>query len=176
MVLASYGGAYPNIMIDDNGGGASTFSLTVREALDRIASRPGGQQLLQDIQARAPVFAPWGGSVKIYRAERPIAQGGNRAIAVNEAAATQGGIGTASGLAWNSNVFAVPGQGSRPPFIGLAHELVHVWHNARGIKKADYDEEEEFTVGLGPYMLPAPGSFTENLIRLEHGLPLRLRY
>ncbi|HWF00679.1 MAG TPA: M91 family zinc metallopeptidase [Caulobacteraceae bacterium] len=173
MALVSYG-AYPNIMIDDPGAGFS-FGDTVREALAKIASEPKGLQLLQEIQANAPTFAPWGGSVKIYRAALLIEQGGSKAAAVQEEAA-KSGIGSASGVAWNSNVFAIPGQGPRPPFVGLAHELIHAWHNAKGTKKASYEDEENFTVGLGAYMLPTPGAITENMIRLEHGVPIRHRY
>lgn len=175
MALVSFGGAYSNIMIDDQGG-ASTFVLTVREALTKIASQPKGLQLLQEIQANAPVFGPWGGSVKIYRAAVPIEQGGSKAAAVSEGNAKSAGVGSASGVAWNCNVIAIPGQGTRPPFIGLAHELIHAWHNAKGTKKQDYDDEENFTVGLGAYMLPTLGSITENMIRLEHGVPIRHRY
>lgn len=174
MPLTSYA-PYPNIKIEDPGG-ASTFLLTVREALDRINSQPKGQQLLQEINQHAPTFGPWGGSVKIYRAANRIEDGGSKAAAVNEVNAKNGGIGSASGVAWNCNVFAIPGQGPRPPFIGLAHELIHAWHNAKGIKKDNYDDEESFTVGLGNYMMPGPGSITENMIRLEHGVPIRHKY
>jgi Effector protein len=44
------------------------------------------------------------------------------------------GTGAASGVAWNSNVWDIPGERRRPPYIGLAHELIHAWHNAYGIK------------------------------------------
>lgn len=175
MVMHSYNGTYPNIRIDDPGG-ASTFLLTVREALDKIDSEPVGQRLLTEINQHAPTFAPWGGSIKIYRAALSVSQGGSKAAAVNEVNAKTAGTGSASGVAWNSNIFAIPGQGPRPPFIGLAHELIHAWHNALGTKKADYDDEEAFTVGLGPYMLPSPNSITENMIRLEHDVAIRHKY
>jgi len=179
MALVAYNNAsFPGIMID-NQGLASSFLLTCKEALDRIATQPLGLRLLQEISARAPVFGPWAGKIKIYRAELPIEQGGSKAAPVSEANA-KNGTGSASGVAWNSNVFVIPNQGPRPPFIGLAHELIHAWHNAYGIKKAEYDDEENFTVGLNQYMMPDPNAnpatITENMIRLEHGVPIRHRY
>jgi Effector protein len=90
------------------------------------------------------------------------------------------GTGAASGVAWNSNVWDIPGERRRPPYIGHAHELIHAWHNAYGIKKQVYADEEDFTVGLNQYMLPdptaLPGTITENMIRLEHGVPIRHQY
>lgn len=181
MALIDYDAAnYPGIRIDDPGG-ASTFGATCKECLDQIISKPLGQRLLAEISALYPgiSFGPWNGIIKIYRAERPIDQGGSKAAAVNENDA-KNGAGTSSGVAWNSNIWVIPDQGQRPPYIGLAHELIHAWHNAYGIKKANYDDEENFTVGLGAYMIPnpaaVPASITENMIRLEHGVPIRHRY
>ncbi|MBK1693850.1 hypothetical protein CKO09_03725 [Chromatium weissei] len=175
MPLIDYDAAnFPGIKILDPEG-ASTFALSCKEALNEIISQPLGLRLLREISDHAPMYLPWGGSIKIYRAEKPIDQGGSRATAVSEGNA-QNGTGSASGVSWNSNVFAIPGQGPRPPFIGLAHELIHAWHNARGTKKASYDDEENFTVGLGLYMIPSANSITENMIRLEHGVGIRHFY
>ena len=155
MALIDYNaGTYPGIRIDDLGL-ASTFALTAKESLDMIISKPLGQRLLAEISAKSATvaFAPWAGIIKIYRAERPIDQGGSKATAVREDNA-KNGTGTASGVAWNSNIWDIPGEGRRPPYIGLAHELIHAWHNAYGIMKQVYEEEEDFTVGLNQYMLP----------------------
>lgn len=166
---------YANIMIDDNGGGASTFVATCTEAINKIAATPGGLALMTALN-NGPVFAAWGGSVKIVRRALAVDQGGSEAVPTNNGAALGGG-GSASAVFWNSNIFVVPGQGPRPPFIGLAHELVHAWHNAMGTKKPNYDEEERFTVGLGAYVGLANGAtITENLIRVENDVPLRHQY
>ena len=85
------------------------------------------------------------------------------------------GLGSPSGLACNPNISVVPGQGSRPRFISLAHELVHVWHNVHGIKRQHYDEEKEFTVGLGQWAVADLKAITVNVIRLEHGISIRLQ-
>jgi hypothetical protein len=179
MAMHDYNAQHPNIKIQD-GGGASTFLLTVREALDRIASQPVGARLLGALN-NGPVFGGWNACIKILRPntvadlDNPGAEGGNRAVAIDETRAT-GGAGCATAVYFNPTVWVVPGQGSRPPFIGLAHELVHAWHNAYGTKKGSYDEEEQFTVGLGVYAVPNANSITENRIRVEHNLPVRHRY
>lgn len=71
----------------------------------------------------------------------------------------------------------------RPPFIGLAHELIHAYHDVHGAGYRGYRgtlgqdsgkaEEEMRTVGLQSY---ADEDFTENKIRKEHGLPARPSY
>ncbi len=169
---------YPGIMIDSPIG-ASTFEATCRFALDKIISDRVGKRLLAEISARAPIFQPWNGKIKIPNANKPIEEGGSRAVAISEEKAANG-TGSPSAVWWNSAVFEIPGQGKRPPFIGLAHELIHAWHNAHGIKKPTYDDEENFTVGLAAYMMPVagaiPATITENMIRLEHGVPIRHRY
>lgn len=73
-----------------------------------------------------------------------------------------------------------------PPFIALAHELIHAMHVMSGdLKKAyDWDNgtpgssngailEEARTVGLGRY---ADTRISENAIRREHNLALRTFY
>jgi hypothetical protein len=176
MPLIDYDAAnYPGIRILD-GGGASSFALSCKEALNKIVGKPLGRRLLLEISQHAPTFNAWGGGIKIYRSELAVELGGSKAAPVSEDLAKAPGRGSASGVSWNSNVCVIPGQGPRPPFIGLAHELIHAWHNALGTKKADYDDEESFTVGLGAYMMPGPNGITENMIRLEHGVPIRHKY
>lgn len=174
---------YPGLRIDDPPG-SPTFVLTCREALGLIAGQPLGQQMLDEICQNAPAFASWGGCVVIKRPNsagtigRPGEEGGSKCAPVSELNA-KNGQGSASAVYWNPNIWYVPGRGSRPAFIGLAHELVHAWHNAHGTKRGNYDEEEMFTVGLGQYMVPDPvvgNNITENAIRLEHNVPIRHEY
>ncbi len=78
------------------------------------------------------------------------------------------------------------GYQSKPPYLILAHELIHAHHYSRGFVdespgkyKTLYGETKEDrkyeirTVGLG-YL--RPGDITENMIRNELGLPLRAIY
>jgi len=74
----------------------------------------------------------------------------------------------------------------RPPFIGLAHELIHARRNLLGIGYLNDNKTEELhTVGLS--LLGSPvgvtqhdrrrlGAITENDIRAEHGIEPRMRY
>jgi hypothetical protein len=70
----------------------------------------------------------------------------------------------------------------RPPWLALAHELIHGWRLASGRcvfrpnARKDIDEEyyeEAMTVGLPPY---DQCRFTENRLRHFKGLPLRTFY
>lgn len=60
----------------------------------------------------------------------------------------------------------------RPPEIGLAHELIHAYHNDTGLDIGD-DIEEQRTVGLGPYI---GTTITENDIRNDYGIIQRPEY
>lgn len=73
-----------------------------------------------------------------------------------------------------------------PPFIALAHELIHAWHGMSGTMETgkhaiaigngtsfNLSREEAYTVGLGPY---ANTRISENTIRAEHRLPRRDQY
>jgi hypothetical protein len=67
----------------------------------------------------------------------------------------------------------------RPPWIALAHELIHAWRLVRGCcvfrpsPLTEYYYEEAMTVGLPPY---DRCRFTENRFRSAKGLPLRTFY
>ncbi len=66
----------------------------------------------------------------------------------------------------------------RPPWIALAHELIHGWRLVTGrcvFKPGPIEEyyEEAMTVGLPPY---DQCRFTENRLRHLNGLPLRTFY
>jgi NleD-like pathogen effector protein (putative zinc metallopeptidase) len=73
-----------------------------------------------------------------------------------------------------------------PPFIALAHELIHALHVISGEVAKEYDWstdgaiiEEARTVGIGPYVLNTSAlikPLTENAIRWEWGLPQRTHY
>jgi hypothetical protein len=68
---------------------------------------------------------------------------------------------------------------NRPPWLALAHELIHAWRLATGRcvfrpgLLTEYYYEEAMTVGLPPY---DKCRFTENRLRHSKGLPLRTYY
>ncbi|MFN3325465.1 MAG: M91 family zinc metallopeptidase [Bryobacteraceae bacterium] len=168
---------FPFIVIDNDDSVNPYFRLTVIEALDKIDSKPVGKALLKAI-SDSPIDGSSGFKVKIVRGEgiaditKPGQEGGSRAVPFNEVAA-RGGGGSKAACFWNPNIFYNPAAGTRPAYIGLAHELVHCMHSVLGTMKPGYDEEEKFTVGLDPY---AGVAICENTIRGEHGLDLRDRY
>jgi hypothetical protein len=66
---------------------------------------------------------------------------------------------------------------TRPPWIGLAHELVHAWRFVMGSgifpEKGDRIKDELLTTGLSPY---PNAKYSENTIRAAAKQPLRLAY
>lgn len=153
------------------------FPAMVKEALNKIYSKPVGKSLLDNIMAQgAPKF---GYKVCIMRPDMTVRElkgvvmvgGGNLAVRGNESDACNG-TGTVSMVKYNQNTINTP-DGSRPNFIGLAHELTHAWHNLNGVAKTETMDEEYFTVGLNGY---ANVAICENTIRAEHGVALRAFY
>ena len=61
----------------------------------------------------------------------------------------------------------------RPPEVGLAHELIHGWHDISGTLGRTRAAEEDRTVGIGAY---SGDRFTENKVRSDHGISLRPQY
>jgi hypothetical protein len=163
---------------------SSTFLALVNKALNDINSQPVGQGLLNAIvNSGEPQF---GYKVCIMRSNMvygpgPVGQdppvegnrwmGGSRAKRANEDNACNG-RGTVTRIDWNPNVINTP-DGSRPSFIGLAHELVHALRNLLGTASSDPRVEEESTVGLNGQNQAGPN---ENMIRQEHGVPRRAQY
>jgi hypothetical protein len=91
-----------------------------------------------------------------------------------------GNVANAGGHArvkWNAANQSVVAP--RPPYIGLAHELVHALHDQRG-DQPGFDTNtptgvlyEYLCVGLGPF---AAEPITENAVRASAGIPQRLNY
>ncbi|MCC7267369.1 MAG: hypothetical protein IT546_08515 [Caulobacteraceae bacterium] len=184
--------AYRGIAIDFPDPSVSVaFSILVVEALRTIYSKPNGKRLLDEFANHSKHAKSYLGNqvVLIQRAyswidghkttgifsdsSKDASKGlnwaaGSKCIRVDEAAASAGG--TASKILWNPNVIATP-DGARPAFVGLAHELIHAFRNARGEANSDTQTEEFLTVGItNTYAI------NENMIRSEHGVPDRTSY
>jgi len=91
-------------------------------------------------------------------------------------------------------------KGKQPIQMALAHEVVHAYRGMNGLRKPDgtmgtnimvngdnkYWKQEEYdTVGINysyeengvtKYAYPLGGYFTENSLRKENGLPIRINY
>ncbi|MDA7859479.1 type III secretion system effector protein [bacterium] len=98
--------------------------------------------------------------------------GGNCHTALDQAAAGDG-RGSATIIYFSNAIRAQQSGLPAPPFVGLAHELIHAMHALAGDKKATTQEEEQRTVGLAAY---AKEAICENALRQDASLPLRLRY
>lgn len=162
------------------------YHALVVEALDKINSQPVGKMLLHGIAAKGRFrfgggAVPEGYKVCIMRPlmeheHKPEGQigwkGTNTAVRFNEADASDPTKGTNTKVLWNPNIVNTP-DGARPPFIALAHELIHALHNIEGSASADTRTEEARTVGLNSYLAVLPN---ENAIRREHEVPHRSAY
>ncbi|MBE3639455.1 M91 family zinc metallopeptidase [Mangrovicoccus algicola] len=157
------------------------FPMITREALARIDSRRLGRSLMGSIARRAH-RARFGYTVCIQKpsgnhgslqGEEIVNGWANIAIRVSEADACNPAAGSPTAIKWNPNLIMGDG-GERPPFIALAHELVHAMNNLRGTAFADNRIEEMKTVGLGEHAHDRKRN--ENTIRAEHGLGARDRY
>ena len=173
------------------------FAKQTQDALDTIASKPVGHRLLNSIaqsgtEEAGGAPAKFGYKVCIQPAASEKKEGlldhsrtyigTNVTKTANEEAASTPGQGGVSGIKWNPQMKHTP-DGDRPPFIGLAHELLHAQRNLYGQSKLtsgsvnegeDYKQVDEHqVVGLSPH---EDREFTENKIRAEHGVPARTEY
>jgi hypothetical protein len=170
-------------MIIRTGDNEPYYAGMVAAALVEIASKPVGASLLRSIGKRAD-RAKFGYTVCIQKPSRgrqshvdeithqTINDWGNKAVRVNEIDACNG-TGTQTVVWWNPNILTSP-DGARPPFVALAHELIHALNNLRGTAYADTRKEEYCTVGLDPYATRRKRN--ENAIRAEHGIAARTQY
>lgn len=155
----------------------------VNQALEQIASKPLGRSLLKSITKRSDK-AVGGFTVVINKpASHAMAELNgtmgpmtltwtNKAVRFNEIDACNQ-TGTRSAVYWNPNILESP-DGRRPPFIALAHELIHAMQNLRGTAYSDTRKEEFATVGL--HEMANRRKRNENGIRGEHGIALRTTY
>ncbi len=172
--------AYPGIIISNDDAVNLTFRLTLDEQLKLIASKPVGALLLKKI-AESRVVTTMAYKVKIQRAKNTLDMSetdpakrwhaGNVTKGVNMDKA-KNGAGTPSVITYNPNVFLTP-DGKRPPYIGLAHELIHAYRNLYGISGGTTATDESMVCGFGQYK---DEDITENKIRAEHGIDDRTGY
>ena len=161
-----------------------TFIHTVQEQLELLASKPVGKRLLESIgQSSATTsLSNWQhAKVKIERVgagtvidDDPsfMLHAGNVTISTNSNSATTEGKGAPSLVRYNPNAWETA-DGLRPPFIGLAHELIHVQRNLHGLSNSRTESDEAEVVG---FRESSTLEFTENKIRAEHGLAPRSTY
>ena len=147
---------YEGITID----GDDAFRKKTIEALDGIKKTPTGAKLLESLK---------NGGKPITIRPSTTGNGASPIDARKAVRKTDGtrGEGTGSIVSFNPDRRVI-GDGSepwhtRPPGVGLAHELIHANHSARGTNNFTA-EGEDMAVGLGTH---AHDAFTENKIRDE---------
>ncbi len=179
---------YPHegIQVVQKEGESPTFPGQVNSALNTIASKPNGNEVLNSL-ANSKNVNNWPFATKIVPATSKMVDtpGGASRREYTAGSVTQSfsdtdassGKGAQSAIRWNPQSTLTP-DGERPPFVGLGHELVHSMHNANGTTipsagdTGKQDDEHQAT-GIGNY---ADSRLTENGIREEHGLPRRDTY
>ncbi|MBV4481179.1 M91 family zinc metallopeptidase [Pseudomonas khavaziana] len=190
--------SWNGILIRTKDDDSLTFVHAVNRALEVIASRPIGKRLLESITASGGergAEAKFGYKICIQPAdstktswlffERRRYLGTNVTRAASEENASLLNKGSVSSIKWNPVQVSTP-DGDRPPFVGLAHELLHAYRNLYGESKLTHESiagmsraghykqiDEYEVVGIMGYEdLP----LTENKIRSEHNIPLRQFY
>lgn len=119
----------------------------------------------------------------------PQLQGLQHALLIVLQAGMNPGVGCSSRVNWNPahNTITIAGvQHNRPPYISLAHELIHAYNDLNGLQigldnlSPSTVLYEYMCVGLGTWANPANLAVnpprTENAIRALANLPLRLQY
>lgn len=177
---------WPGIIIRTKATDSKAFVGLVNAALTKIDSQPVGRALLAAIAAEIGKVK-FGYTVCIQPKEsvknsfgplirwRTYEKGSVTKAASDQNAAD--GTGAVSSIKWDPKNCDTP-DGSRPPFIGLAHELIHCMYNLQGTSHLlagdDGKKLDEMRVtGLKGYEQEA---ISENRIRREHGVRYRCSY
>jgi Effector protein len=184
---------FDGIIIRTKNSDSKAFAGLVKAALAKLNSKPVGKALLDGIVAMA-AKKKFGYTVCIMPKESvkksfgPLIrwrnyQKGSVTKSASDSAASNPDEGTVSSIKWDPIHTKTP-DGARPPFIGLAHELVHAYHNLKGdstlIADDRFDGSEAATkndemrvVGLRGF---EKEPISENRIRHEHGVAYRSSY
>ncbi len=97
---------------------------------------------------------------------------GNSHVALSQEAA-ENGSGSVAKIYFTNAIRTMHSGLVSPPFISLAHELIHAVHSLKGEKKPVNSNEEARTVGLGQY---TKEKLSENALRGDAGITLRTVY
>jgi len=177
---------WPGIIIRTKATDSKLFDGLVTTALAKIDSKPVGHLLLTTIAAEI-AKAKWGYIVcimpkpSVKNSFGPLIRWRTyEAGSVTKAASDQNaadGTGAVSAITWDPKNEDTP-DGSRPPYIGLAHELIHCMYNLLGtshlLAGEDGKKLDEMRVtGLRGY---ENQPISENRIRHEHGIAYRTSY
>lgn len=166
-----------------------SYISQVESALRELSTQPYGAALLQRISDQKNRHSDWPYVVRIRSMNND-----NKCERILDHQPSY------SEVLWDASMQTSQDGFDRPPFIALAHELIHAYHFAVGVNLCG-DMEEAATVGLTEKWWVDPDQMdtkrshflhnhhdnspkgdhavvriTENLIRHEHQVPLRLSY
>jgi len=191
-VMAAISPPYPRAVLQPDGTtateyapgivikGDAEFQAQTVAALDKIAETPSGSKMLDD-------FSKTGKTVTIVKTTGGNGVSGFSGDAKRNSDGTRGD-GSDSTLKYNPDTTSIGSEEweTRPPEVGLAHEMVHATHVARGDISTDpvqndnkpdpanpgspatEIDEEVRTVGIPPY---DNEPYSENTIRSEWDPP-----
>jgi len=178
--------AYAGIIIRTKNTDSKAFVQLVNAALAKIDSKPVGKALLAGIVAQQ-AKAKFGYTVCIMPKESvkhsfgPLIrwrtyEGGSVTKSGNDQSSSDG-TGAISSIKWDPKNTDTP-DGARPPFIALAHELIHCLYNLAGTSNlingdVGKKQDEMRVTGLRGFEQEA---ISENKIRGEHGIAYRVSY
>lgn len=179
------------IIIRTGANDSAGFPQMVLDALATINSKPVGASLLAGISAeiakvkfgylvcimpKSSTKHSFGPLIRWRTYEQ-----GSVTMSTSDANSCNG-IGAPSVIKWDPKTTETP-DGARPPWVALAHELIHCYHNLRGTSHliatatSSTDDEKKLdemrVVGLRGYEMEP---ICENRIRKEHGVALRVSY
>lgn len=179
---------WAGILIKTRDSDSKAFPGLVRTALGRINSRPVGRNLLDEIVSMIDTDAFRNRPYLVAIAPKPSVKNrfgpfrwrtyepGSTTRTGSDQKASDG-TGSISLILWDPKATDTP-DGARPPFIALAHELIHCMHNLKGtshlLPGEDSKKTDEMMVtGLRGY---EQQPISENRIRAEHGIAYRNSY
>ncbi|MCF6776536.1 M91 family zinc metallopeptidase [Thiotrichales bacterium 19X7-9] len=171
---------YPSFMTLTREDNEYTYILLAKEAMNQIASKANGKELVTQLQQSGyKVFIKRQGTEHHVLNVEKISSSNSiinaditytNKVEVNKHFSSKKVIT----VCWNPNHIHAEGGIERPPFIGLAHELIHAWHIINGDSFEEHRSEELATVGLLEF--EKSRNINENKIRQEHNLPFRTSY
>jgi hypothetical protein len=120
-------------------GDSKAFPEQVNKALEKIASKPNGKQLLEGIHNNPNEQYGYKVAITPQASEKRQTlfwrsrtyEGGNVTKSASDVNASTPGEGAVSAIKWNPQQTVTP-DGKRPAFIGLAHEMIHADRNLKG--------------------------------------------
>jgi Effector protein len=177
-LLAAIAGVNPGVRGDGSNGFARGVNITIHPLETKVNIVHKGVQYPTNTSDRATNMQNevlnWNLAQDFKRAgTNTLRRGGGNSHMAADSPASGNGTGSVAKVHFTNAIRTMDSGLEAPPFVGLAHELIHALHSLKGEKKANTNEEESRTVGMNEY---ADEALSENAIRAEAKLTLRTKY